>query len=288
MVALWLMDRAGSALTPLEHFGPPAEQGVRVQAVADRWDMPLAGFRRAEAAEFRDYCARRLGATSVNIYLRSLGVMLHWAVGRELIAESPLKGLQRLDPRKATPGGKATAQRNAYSAEDVRVILEAAKAKDAELWRWCSMLAWTAMRPGALHQLTPGHIDLVRGVLRVPPIKGVDGHDIPIVPPLREHAEAHTAWTRGPLWYNRQVVAIVREAGIEIARPQYGFRHGFGTQAIEAGLPIRWVSRYLGHSSVTTTERWYDHSKLVAPLPPGPEIIAIRDSIRAGEGLAVL
>ena len=150
------------------------------------------------------------------------------------------------------------------------------------------MLAWTAMRPGALHQLTPGHIDLVRGVLRVPPIKGVDGHDIPIVPPLREHAEAHTAWTRGPLWYNRQVVAIVREAGIEIARPQYGFRHGFGTQAIEAGLPIRWVSRYLGHSSVTTTERWYDHSKLVAPLPPGPEIIAIRDSIRAGEGLAVL
>ncbi|MCB1048404.1 MAG: tyrosine-type recombinase/integrase [Calditrichaeota bacterium] len=66
----------------------------------------------------------------------------------------------------------------------------------------------------------------------------------------------------------RKTRGITESLGIRIHRPLFGFRHGFGTRAVEAGLPLRWVSRYMGHSTITTTERWYDHSRLVAVDSP--------------------
>ena len=39
----------------------------------------------------------------------------------------------------------------------------------------------------------------------------------------------------------------------------HGMRHTFATIALQSGIPVTVVSKYLGHSSVTTTLNTYSH-----------------------------
>jgi site-specific recombinase XerD len=55
-----------------------------------------------------------------------------------------------------------------------------------------------------------------------------------------------TAW--------RQITAVMRAAGIDgpQASPK-GLRHGFGVAAIEAGIPLNMLQKWLGHAQLSTT-----------------------------------
>lgn len=57
------------------------------------------------------------------------------------------------------------------------------------------------MRPGTLIQLKPENIDLRRSAMFIPSVKGQPGHEIPIVPPIRQFLEA---WLRdGGKWSHK-------------------------------------------------------------------------------------
>lgn len=64
-----------------------------------------------------------------------------------------------------------------------------------------------------------------------------------------------TPWTRRTL--GQQLRRMKERFGIRTPASLHGIRHRFGTCAVAAGAPIKLVAQQMGHSSVTTTERFY-------------------------------
>ncbi len=64
-------------------------------------------------------------------------------------------------------------------------------------------------------------------------------------PPLWDFGRT-TAW--------KHVIAVMKGAGVKgpQATPK-GLRHGFGVAAIQAGIPLNLLQRWLGHAQLTTT-----------------------------------
>ena len=64
-------------------------------------------------------------------------------------------------------------------------------------------------------------------------------------PPLWDFGRT-TAW--------KHVIAVMKAAGVKgpQATPK-GLRHGFGVAAIQAGIPLNLLQRWLGHAQLTTT-----------------------------------
>jgi integrase len=59
--------------------------------------------------------------------------------------------------------------------------------------------------------------------------------------------------TRGQFW--RLIKGLMREAGVAFgvhATPK-GLRHGFGVHAVNSGVPLNLIQRWLGHASMKTT-----------------------------------
>jgi integrase len=77
-------------------------------------------------------------------------------------------------------------------------------------------------------------------------------------------------WNRGTLGQN--IRRIKKRLGIAEKATLHGIRHMFGRQAIKNGAPVKLISKQLGHSSVTTTERYY--------CDLDDEIDAIRDAAK--------
>lgn len=82
---------------------------------------------------------------------------------------------------------------------------------------------------------------------------------------LREAQSARNGRQDAPLWsYSRtttwwQVAAVLDAAGI--AGPQASpkdLRHGFGVQAVSAGIPLNLVQKWLGHAQLSTTAIYAD------------------------------
>lgn len=66
--------------------------------------------------------------------------------------------------------------------------------------------------------------------------------------------------------YNRTYISnqIAKVSQRAIGRPlrAHALRHSFGTQQIKNGVPISYVSRYMGHSSMSITAQFYDHGEI--------------------------
>jgi site-specific recombinase XerD len=59
---------------------------------------------------------------------------------------------------------------------------------------------------------------------------------------------------------NQGVVREVTPTAIELSPlTVHGMRHAFATIALQPGIPVTVVSKYLGHWSVTTTLNTYSH-----------------------------
>jgi integrase/recombinase XerD len=65
------------------------------------------------------------------------------------------------------------------------------------------------------------------------------------------------AWSRVTAW--RKVQAVMEMAGLAgpHATPK-GLRHGFGVQAVSAGIPLNLVQKWLGHAQLSTTAIYAD------------------------------
>ena len=57
-------------------------------------------------------------------------------------------------------------------------------------------------------------------------------------------------------WRKRVWYPPLDKAGLE-RRPPYQLRHTFATLSLAAGASIEWISRYMGHSDIRTTLRYY-------------------------------
>nr|WP_281217555.1 tyrosine-type recombinase/integrase [Limimonas halophila] len=65
------------------------------------------------------------------------------------------------------------------------------------------------------------------------------------------------SWSRPTAW--RHVAAVMHEARLDgpQATPK-GLRHGFGVAAMQAGIPLNMVQKWLGHAQLSTTAIYAD------------------------------
>ena len=115
-------------------------------------------------------------------------------------------------------------------------------------------------------------------------MKGLsDRREVPLVPELSEALGAHRArlqehdrakptdWVfqdadgnfirNEPLAdaFERAVGAAGIERNPERSLTLHALRHGFGSIQLARGRSLVWVSQRLGHTKLSTTERWYVH-----------------------------
>ena len=99
-----------------------------------------------------------------------------------------------------------------------------------------------------------------RGVYRAVPVSPTVLEMLAMVHGLRDRKRGARAnspallWTFGRTTAWKKVLEVMKAAGVKgpQATPK-GLRHGFGVAAIQAGIPLNLLQRWLGHAQLTTT-----------------------------------
>ena len=169
-------------------------------------------------------------------------------------------------------------QRKYLNAEERAQFLAAADRHEPEVRTLCGVLAYTGCRITEALNLTMDRVDLANGTLIFESLKkrrsGVF-RAVPVPPPLLDtldlvhgvrKAQASRKrgadvslweWSRTTAW--RRVCDVMDDAALSglHATPK-GLRHGVGVAAVQAGIPLNLVQRWLGHAQLSTTAIYAD------------------------------
>jgi integrase/recombinase XerD len=170
--------------------------------------------------------------------------------------------------------------RRLYLTRDERdAVLAAAERAERRTRTLCLTLAHTGCRISEALELTAGRVDLDgralvfetlkkrrRGVYRAVPVPPRVLDALDLVHGVREaqkrrnggHGVRLWPWARSTAWLRLQ--RVMHAAGIKPgphATPK-GFRHGFGVAAVQVGIPLNLVQRWLGHAQLSTTAIYAD------------------------------
>jgi integrase/recombinase XerD len=145
-------------------------------------------------------------------------------------------------------------------------MLEQASRTDPRTLTLCWVLAATGCRISEALSLSMDSIDAGSQTIVIESLKkrqrGVY-RSVPVPPPLLKmlrsvHGTAGGTstrlwpWSRMTAW--RRVHEAMQSAGIQgpHATPK-GLRHGFGVSAVQSGVPLNLIQRWLGHADMRTT-----------------------------------
>ena len=164
-----------------------------------------------------------------------------------------------------------TGRRKYLTGEERLRFLAAAARADRRIRTLCMTLTFTGCRISEALALTPGRIDMDgglivfetlkkrrHGVFRAVPVPGELTEALDLVHGIREsrrrNREDSLLWPISRMTAWRQITAVMKAAGIRgpQASPK-GLRHGFGVAAIEAGIPLNMLQKWLGHAQLSTT-----------------------------------
>jgi integrase len=181
------------------------------------------------------------------------------------------------DPSAASLIYDRTGNRKYLTATERRLFLRAVEDMAPELRTFCRVLAYTGARISEVLALTPARIDATarlvvveslkkrrRGVFRaipLPPSLFDELDRIHHLTDLRARPDMASRrlwpWCRTFAWRRiKEAMAAARLEGPQ-ASPK-GLRHGFAVTALQGGVPITMVRRWLGHARLSTTEIYAD------------------------------
>ena len=160
-------------------------------------------------------------------------------------------------------------------AELHRVLAASAQQPDAKRL-FIKTLAWSGARISEVLALTPSRFDLELNSVTLLTLKRrkVVMRIVPLPPALiaelddafclrraqRQPEHAHQRlWPFHRVTGWRLVKSMMDTAGIagQQARP-HGLRHGFGVSALQTGVPLTLLKRWMGHARLSTTEIYLD------------------------------
>lgn len=168
-------------------------------------------------------------------------------------------------------------KRKYLTVEERRAFLRAANRSLPQIETFCLTLAFTGARISEVLALTPDRIDYSQflivieslkkrkaGMYRGVPVPASTVEKLDAVHDIRTRQQATGEtqariwpWCRTAAWMHvKDVMAIAGIHGPH-ASPK-GLRHAFGVSAIQSGLPINLVQRWMGHSRLTTTVIYAD------------------------------
>jgi integrase len=230
---------------------------------------PLAALTTDDVEAFRD--ARKaagLSAVTVNHDLKLLRKMFNWGIRKGYLERTPFK----IGTEPAISLDKETPRAWRFAGEDDEQRL--LKACDPHLHAVVVALLDTACRVGEILTLQWRNVNLVRRelVIEAAKAKTRTARIVPIstrllgVLELRRHDAAGEEFGPDAYVFGNAVgelVTSIREPW-HAAREAAGFpglqlrdlRHEAGSRFDEAGVPINYVSKILGHTNLTTTSRY--------------------------------
>jgi hypothetical protein len=141
-----------------------------------------------------------------------------------------------------------------------------AKQKSKDVYAFCWLMAETGCRISEALAVNTESIDFQAGTLIIKCLKK-RGKSVYREVPLSEELlrfmkkwiscksrSDSDLWTWSRMTAYRRVCEVMVEAGLtgDYATPR-GLRHGFGVRAIQSGVPLNLVQRWLGHADMKTT-----------------------------------
>lgn len=163
-------------------------------------------------------------------------------------------------------------RRKYITKEERKSFLKASRDFDGKTTTFCYILAYTRCRISEGLNLKGKHIDIESQAITFETLKkrrkGIF-RQVPIPKDLLDLVKAvhnPTKYSGSFLWANKrnnqlskmeaykQVKKVFLKAGIDEPMNQpKALRHGFAINALQAGVPLNQVQKWLGHSSITTT-----------------------------------
>lgn len=159
---------------------------------------------------------------------------------------------------------------------EVVAFLRSAKESPPEVETFCTTLAYTGARLSEALSITPAHIDFGNGVVAIETLKrrrrGVFRQIVVPTDLLSRMDAVHSIKRRAedarayePLWGWGRTTAWLKVKDVmaraSIAGPQASpkaLRHSMAVTALQAGVPLHLVSRWLGHARLSTTAIYAD------------------------------
>ena len=189
----------------------------------------------------------------------------------------PLKCSQRSRPAEPALYARDGSRKYLNEAERLR-FLAAARASPAQVMTLCLTLAHTGCRISEALELTAASVQPDAATLSIRTLKKrgtIAIREVPVPDELiatleREHgvstaqrdmdrARHARLWPYGRTWGWMQVKAVMARSLVtgRQASPK-GLRHGFGVHAVQCGVPLHLVQRWLGHARLSTTAIYAD------------------------------
>ena len=209
----------------------------------------------------------KISKTTINIKLRTVRSMFNWGVKRKLITDNPFanSGIQQFRVPDTDP-------EDYFTVTEIGKILQKLKIDDEQLWRLVFLALETGGRLAELLALTGKDIDMENGriLFRGPTTKTGQRRYVPLreqaVKMIEEWNIAAEEKLFGWKYANsasRKFRYLLEDLNIRKtstgARSFHTLRHTYASHLLMSSVNIFIVSRWLGHSSVTVTEKHYGH-----------------------------
>ena len=158
-------------------------------------------------------------------------------------------------------------QRKYLTQSETRRFLEEARRDDPSVHVFCWLIAVTGCRISEALALTPANIDFEARIIVFESLKKRRRHifrSVPVPNALLQSlrtmlrkvrlGEGDRLWNWSRMTGYRRVREVMERVNLNgtHASPK-GLRHGFGVSAIQAGVPLNMVQRWLGHADMKTT-----------------------------------
>jgi integrase len=264
------------------------ESSFNVHVLPVLGHIAVAKLRRRDVQVMVERLALTLAGSTVRNAVEPLQVICRHAVVREIIESNPCDGIElpaRVGRRFAASEDGLRRETIATPGEADALIQALPAIADRAVW---ATAFYAGLRRGELRGLELKHVDLERHELRVErawdalegaidPKSQTATRVIPINAELahilRKHLAQHDGrefmfpgygrWGRtyGPFSADallKRSRKAWRAAGLQPIG-LHEARHTYASLLIDAGVPIAKVSRYMGHSSISVTERVYFH-----------------------------
>lgn len=162
----------------------------------------------------------------------------------------------------------ARGRRKYLNAAERRAFIAAARKREHEVFMLCWLLHDTGCRLSEALALTPERIDHAGQMIIFESLKkrrrGIY-RAVPCSPKLIKALRAMTSDNAMPIWpwhrmtAYRRIKEIMTEIGVRGPHAtSRGLRHGFGVAAVESGVPLNLIQRWLGHARMETTAIYAD------------------------------
>ncbi|WP_454915813.1 tyrosine-type recombinase/integrase [Xanthobacter sediminis] len=154
------------------------------------------------------------------------------------------------------------------AAERESFLAAAAASEDAKVHTLCLVIAHTGCRISEGLRITAANIQAEAGIVAIVSLKKRGKllvREIPVpaeviqilelVHHVTEMDAGQRLWDMGRTTAWRRIKSVMAAAGItqrQAATPK-GLRHAFGVRAVQAGVPLNLVQRWLGHADISTT-----------------------------------